>query len=241
MRFRNLIAAASVVFAIGCSADPHKVKITNENKDKLLDEIKDMKGLTVGETRMLIGYFMRQGIGKAMGQPGPEMVGKTVGDLIKEQRDFESKAKTEEDRQNALAEEAKRREDARAAELRKAVNLTVYEKGFQKVDYQEYITIKCAFENTSGKDIRAFTGAVAFTDLFGKSIYESHLTISDPVKAGAKGTWDGSINYNQFISEESRLKNSDLKDMKVIWKPASILFADGSSIGEVAEGKEAVR
>lgn len=46
--------------------------------------------------------------------------------------------------------------------------LTVFEKSLIASDamarrYQDLITIKCACENTSGKDIRAFTGAIRLT------------------------------------------------------------------------------
>jgi hypothetical protein len=233
-RFALLI----VVPLLSCAPDPKKVQVTEQNKDKLLEEMKDMKGLTVDETRMLIAYGMRQGLGKAFGAAPPSMVGKTVGDIIADQRSFETDAKKRQEQEASLAAEAKAKEEARAAELRKALSLTVFKKGFEEASYQEYITLKCAYENTSGKDIRAFAGRVRFTDLFGKPIYDSGLTISDPIKAGAKATWDGSIRYNQFNAEQSNFRNTDLKDMKIEWVPNSILFEDGTRIGEAGEKSE---
>jgi hypothetical protein len=49
-RFTLLI----LVPLLSCAPDPKKVQVTEQNKDKLLEEMKDMKGLTVDETRMLI-------------------------------------------------------------------------------------------------------------------------------------------------------------------------------------------
>jgi hypothetical protein len=232
---RALALAYSVSLLIGCAQDPKQVKITDANKEKILEEIKDMKGLTVDEARMLVVFTFRQGMGKTFGAVPPSVVGKTVGDIIAEEKAFETDAKKREEQQAKLGTEAKAKEDARAAELRKAISLTVFKKGFQEVEYQSYITISCAYENTSGKDVRAFTGKVRFTDLFGKPIYESNLTISNTIKAGDKGTWNGSIRYNKFDAVQAALRNSELADMKVEWLPASILFADGTKIGESAE------
>lgn len=220
------------VAVLACAQDPKKVRITETNKDKILDEIKEMKGLTVDETRMLIAYTMRQNLGKAVGSEPPSMVGKTVGDIISEEQTFETDSKKREEHEVQLAAEAKAKEEARAAELRRALNLTVFNKSFAEANYQQYITIKCAYENTSPKDIRAFTGSVRFTDLFGKPIYESSLTISIPIKAGARATWDGSIPYNQFVHEQVNFRNTELKDMHILWLPKSVLFADGTQLGE---------
>ena len=124
-----------------------------------------------------------------------------------------------------------------AAQLRNTINLTVYEKGFRpsaSLDgrFDDYITIKCAYENKSDKDIRAFRGQVQFTDLFGKEIYTTNMTVSDPIKAREKSTWSGEIKYNQFVSAQQSLRNAELADMKVVWLPQAVLFVDGSSIGE---------
>jgi hypothetical protein len=112
----------------------------------------------------------------------------------------------------------------------------VYDKGFLPSNplagsYRDTLIIKCAYENTSPKDIRAFKGSVIFQDLFGTEIYRANLTISDPISAGAKTQWNGSIEYNQFIAAHKLFRNTELKDMKVIWMPASIIFVDGNRIG----------
>ena len=100
--------------------------------------------------------------------------------------------------------------------------------------YQDYITIKCAYQNISQKDIRAFTGRIRFTDLFDKLIFESGLTISNPIKAGQKATWTGTVDYNQFIDSHQSLRNANLEDMKVIWIPKTIICADGTKVGETS-------
>jgi hypothetical protein len=236
-QLRTGVLIVSLLFTLACTKDPHKLKITEQNKNNFMDSIKESKRLTVDEARLLLAYQMRDAAGQAFGRSQQSIVGKTVGDLIDEERRFEEGARKDAQSQERLAAEAKAKEEAVAVELRKTVNLSVYEKSYRPADtdagtYQDYIVIKCAYENTSGKDIRAFRGKVRFTDLFGREIYESGLTISDPIKAEAKATWTGSIKYNQFIDEDVKLKNTDLKDMRAEWLPQSVIFADGSKIGQ---------
>ena len=119
----------------------------------------------------------------------------------------------------------------------KAVSLTVAEKDFIPADpgsnrYQAYLSLKCSYSNTAAKDIRAFTGTIVFQDLFGKEVYKVGITISDPIKAGAQGSWNGTVNFNQFNDAQQRFRAANLQDMKVIWVPSSILFADGTRTGE---------
>lgn len=221
----------------GCQKDPRSVRITDKNKGTFMDEIKNMKGLTVDEVRLLTAYQMGSGISNGIGGRERNPVGKTVGELIEEARKEAESEKTEADKQKRLADEAKAKQEAVTAELRKAVTLAVFEKGFLPSDpsagrFDAYITFKCAYENTSPKDIRAFKGIVIFQDLFGSDIYRINLTISDPIKAGAKAHWSGVVKFNQFIDSEQRLRNAELKDMKVIWMPVSVIFTDGAQVGE---------
>lgn len=236
-RITLAVSLVALAFCTSCAKDPHKLKITEQNKDNFMESIKDSKGLTVAETRMLIAYQMRNSIGKAFGGNDKNTVGKTVADLITEEERFEQQQNHEQEEQKRLATEAKAKEDALAAELRKAITLSVYEKSFLAADptagsYEDHIVIKCAYQNTSGKDIRAFKGKVRFTDLFGSEIYKSSLTISDPVSTGNKATWTGTIKYNQFLEDDVKLRSAELKDMKVEWLPSSVIFADGTKLGE---------
>jgi hypothetical protein len=230
------IVVIGSLLLFGCSKDPRDVRINAKNKDTFMDEIKDMKGLTVDEARLLVAFQIRRGMGNAFGSTSEDPTGKTVGELLTQLKKQAADEKTEADRQKRLADEAKAKADALAAELRKSIELTVYDKGFIPSNpmggrYSDQITIKCAYQNNSAKDIRAFRGKVQFTDLFGSEIFTTGLTISDPIEAGKKGNWEGVIEYNEFKRPHQQLRNTELKDMKVIWLPESVIFADGSKIG----------
>jgi hypothetical protein len=67
---RSISVALAFLFLQACTKDPHKVRITEKNKDSFMEEIKDMKGLTVEEVRLLIAYQIRGGFSKAFGGRG---------------------------------------------------------------------------------------------------------------------------------------------------------------------------
>jgi hypothetical protein len=236
MRPTTRIVITTLLFAVlSCSRDVRSYKIADEKK--AFEEIKDRKGLTVEESRLLYAATIRSNMGQALGGKSSVLVGKTVGEVIEEQRKLETDEKARSAEQERLAAEAKAKEDARAAELRGTLTLSVFRKEFMPSNpmggrYSAYVSIGCAYQNKSSKDIRAFTGEIAFTDLFGKEIFSSNVTISDPVKAGATGQWEESIEFNQFVDSHRRLRDTELKDMKIVWSPRSIIFADGSVIGD---------
>jgi hypothetical protein len=224
--------ACATLLLLACGKDPRQVRITEKNRDTFLRDIKDMKGLTVEEAGLLMAAQVSDGVRKAFGGEDRKLMGNTVGELLVELKNEAAVREAEAKKQERLAAEARAKEEARVSELRKAITLAVVSKGFQETDYEKYITIKVAYENTSGKDIRAFQGKIQFTDLFGKEIYESALTISGSVRAGDKKIWNGSIKYNQFMDDQKALRFAELSDMKVVWKPSGLLFVDGSRVGE---------
>ena len=76
------IVVISSLLLFGCSKDPHNVSITAKNRDTFMDEIKDMKGLTVDEARLLVAFQIRSGMGKALNGSSEDPSGKTVGELL---------------------------------------------------------------------------------------------------------------------------------------------------------------
>ena len=107
-------------------------------------------------------------------------------------------------------------------------------KGFHKADresfeFDDYITFTIAFDNVSGKDIRAFEGVLKFFDLLDNEILSSKLVINDRVKAGAKFSWEGGIDYNQFLAAHERLRGEPQENLKTRFEVRKVLFADGTT------------
>lgn len=222
------------MMAFGCAHDAKGFKITADNQEKFMDEIRDYT-LTVGESQALYGYIMRNGMAAGLAGKKMNLAGKTIGDIIKEQQEWqaaEDKRKTEEER---LAAEAKAREEAAAKRLREALMCSVYKKDFQKADfmsgqYKDFLSLGIALKNKSGKDIRAFKGKFVVDDLLGDHLFDFELSATETLKAGLDGTASWSWEYNQFNNKLTTVKNTPVKDLKITWVPSQILFVDGSKL-----------
>src|ERR1700742_4528348 len=105
-----LIMVFSIVVFASCSNVKGK-KVTEENKGKILEEIKNTRDLTVEEVQLLQAYLIRTGMQDAMS--GKEItfpVGKTIGEMIEEQRKFVEDSRVRD------KEEKDKKEKAKAAE-----------------------------------------------------------------------------------------------------------------------------
>jgi len=180
-------------------------------------EIKESGKISEEDVQVMAGWIVRAKL------KGESLDGKTYREILEEAKDFQKE-------QENLAERAKLEEQEKRERLGSALTVALYDKGYQEYDYQEYLTYSFAFENKSQKEIRAFKGSVAINDLFDSEIKSINLTIDDPIKAGEifKGTY--TTEYNQFMDEDSRLKNKDMEDLKIVWTPEKIIFSDGSTL-----------
>jgi hypothetical protein len=218
-----------------CSNIKNK-KVTAENKDKVWAEIKNSNDLTVEEVGLLQGYVIRHGLKDAFsGKEVSLPEGKTIGEMIEEQRKFVEDAKVREEEEKQRREKAKAEADQRRKALLDALIITVYDKGFQASDYTEgvyddYITIELAYENHTTKDIRGFKGIVVFNDLFGDEIEKLQLKEDRIVKAGQTLKVAKTIDYNQFKDDDKKLRSTTLENMKIEWVPDTIMFTDGTSL-----------
>lgn len=122
------------------------------------------------------------------------------------------------------------------AQMLRAATVKVVSKGFEKADYQtvmhDGITVRFVIKNTSGKDIRGLRGTMVFKDIFGAEIKSFQLSYYEGLNAGEQKTWDGVVEYNSFVAEDQKLRDTPLGNLKVEWKPRVVLFADGTKLGQ---------
>ncbi len=227
---RLIISIVILSICVACGNIKNK-QVTEKNKSKLWEELRDSRGLTVEEVQLLQSYMIRHGIKDVLAGKDVEMpVGKSVGEMISEQRRYVNDQKFKE------AEDNRRREEARAAEqeqrkvLLDALSVTIYEKGFQTYEYQDYITIKLSYENHSARDIRGFKGMVVWRDLFGDEVRKNSLKEDQILKAGETRRVSRTLAYNKFDSGDQLLLSKSLDNLKVEWLPAMIVFTDGSKL-----------
>jgi len=213
----KLVLTLSLIgILISCSGPLDK----NYNEETLEEDAKEIKkagDLTEEEAQMMAGWIIRAKM------KDKKLEGKTYSEILEEAKDYKKE-------QEELAEKAKKEEEEKRQRLGSSLTVAMYDKGYEEYDYQEYLIYSFAFENKTKKDIRAFKGSISIQDLFDTEIKSINLTIDDPIKAREtfKGTY--TTEYNQFRDEDTRLKGKDMDDLKVVWTPEKIIFADGSTL-----------
>ena len=126
--------------------------------------------------------------------------------------------------------ESKKQEPARD----QPVSAALVKKGFSPKDiyndkFDDEITLSVMFNNKTGKEIRAFDGTLTFTDLLGNEIISSGVAINEKIPAGGSLSWDGSLEYNQFIDRHERFAAEPQENLKMTFTTGKVLFSDGST------------
>ena len=154
----------------------------------------------------------------------------TYAEILKEGEKWKEEKEKKEAEQKALAKKAAKEEAERVKKLSEAVTVSCFEKGFTDYNYEDYITYKFVIKNKSDKKIRAVKGGITFTNLFDDEISSLNFVYDQPIEAGKEITWNAQTDYNQFKDEDKTLRNKDLKDLKVVWKPEKIIFENGTTL-----------
>lgn len=119
----------SLFVVLSCS-NVKDLQFSKENKDQVLDKVKKSKDLTGEEVGLLTAALMRTSFTKE------SLEGKTVGQLLDEQRKIMAEMEAKEREAKRLAEEAAKKEAQIALELSNHIMVAPYEKSFQKADYR---------------------------------------------------------------------------------------------------------
>ena len=218
---KHLLLIGITLFLFSCSS-PLEKKFNEETAKEDIKAIKSKIDST--ELQLLAGSMMRL---KFQDKKLEDM---TYGEILEDGKKWKAEQEKIEAEQKALAEKAAKEEAERTKRLNEAVMVTCYEKGFTKYDYEDYITYKFVIKNKSDKKIRAVKGGITFNNLFDDKISSLNFVYDQPIEAGKEITWNAQTDYNQFKDEDQALKNKDLKDLKVVWKPEKIIFDDGTTL-----------
>lgn len=213
---KNFLLLLITLLLYSCSTPLDK----QYNEDTLAEDAKELKEsgeLDEKEAEILAGWIVRSKL------KGEDLEGKTYGEIIEEAKNYKKE-------QEELAERTKKEEEEKRQLLGSVLTVAMYDKGYEELRYQEYLTYSLAFKNNSEKDIRAFKGAIVINDLFDSEIKSINLTIDDPIPAGETFRATYTTDYNQFRDEDSRLRSKKMEDLKVVWTPEKIIFADGSTL-----------
>ncbi|HJQ41138.1 MAG TPA: hypothetical protein VKB93_28710 [Thermoanaerobaculia bacterium] len=231
MRRAAFVSILLTAFLLAGCGNPKNLVVTAENQDEVLQKVARSKKLSDEEKQTFAAAVMRAGMARAFsealgGKPSadaPVVIGKTVGQIIEEARERTAKEKERVARMKRLAEEVRRRQDARLKIMRDAVLVTPLSMKDLPGGFMAAIELKYAIENTSGKEIRAFEGTVRFRDVLGHRVEDGYVKVNEPLEPGEKRT----ITKSQFVTQ---LGGRKLSDVRAEWIPDTVLFADGTRL-----------
>jgi hypothetical protein len=240
MEIRLVLFVCALALSAACSS-PQDYKIPAESSQWKEDEgfKSALQKLPDEEKRLLTAYLMRAGLAEAFGTTPPE---RTIGEAIENQKVFQAEKEAEqaaEDaeqaKQAALAKKVEEDRQAAIAEARKALTVAVSSmkfipSNFRAGTYQESFSLSIALQNNTKKDMSGIKGTVVFADMFDDEIKRVLLSVDESIPAGQAIQWSGSLDYNQFKSEDMKLRSTDLAKLKITWEPDTYLFADGTKM-----------
>lgn len=237
--------ALTLLLALSACADPHDYQVPTDSaqwKENAAFKSAVQK-LPEDEKTLLLAYLVRAGMAESFGKTLPEI---TIGDALQNQKDEETfqaelakdgeafqaemgalkaagEADEEKEHQAALAE-------AKAALTVTVSNMDVMPSNPREGRFQDSFSLVMTLQNNTEKDMAGVKGTVVFADMFDDVIKRVNLSVDDTIKAGTTLQWSGSLDYNQFMDEDKKLRNTNFAKMKISWEPMTFIFLDGSQM-----------
>ncbi|WP_417786333.1 hypothetical protein [Tenacibaculum sp.] len=219
---RKVFIVSVILLGIVSCSSPLDKKF---NEERAAEDIKAVQSeIDSTEFRMLMGSMLRLKL------EGEKVEGLTYREILEKGKIWKEKEEELEKEQKLLAEKAKKEELERINRLSESVIISCFDKGFYKYNYEDYITYKFVIQNKSNKNIRAVKGSLIFSNLFDEEIKTINLVYDKVLTADTTVNYEAQTDYNQFNDSDKALKNKELKDMKVKWKPEKIIFEDGTTL-----------
>ncbi len=228
---RTAVVALLILATTGCSADPKKIRLTDAPPDAQLASLRLAKGLTVDETRLLYGYFARIRLESVEGVP-PNLSGRTVGELIDEQRRWEQS------HADLIAERQRHDSDWRARanqvvrEMETALSVRIVDIRDPDATEathgsQRSVIVRLAIENVGNRTIIEVEGAVRFSDVYGRDLFDGTVVLREPLPPGEAVERVLLVDCVPFMDQETHVRQVRLADTRAAWEPRLIRFEDG--------------
>ena len=93
---------------------------------------------------------------------------------------------------------------------------------------QDRIQFEFAFTSNLDNPVGAFTGVVVLQDLFERDIMRITVTVEEPLQPGGTVTYEGGIDYNQFMASHQRLNSIAPADLVTKFELETVIFQDGT-------------
>lgn len=236
----NLIKNGIIVVIFACTitacTDPKDTILpldisTWESNENLKESVQK---LTDEEKKLLAGYTVRAGLSSAFGEVGIKE-GTTIRQAINVQSEWVHEQQVQEAKREALAAELQMKQLEKLKKMNDYLTVSFNSLGFQPSNvqagqYQDYFTIELGFKNNTNKDISGAKGVVVLKDMFGEVIKEITLSNDDGIPANQTTTVSGTIDYNQFIDQDKKLKSTKFEKLQFEWVPEVYIFEGGDKV-----------
>ncbi|WP_318432314.1 hypothetical protein [Photobacterium leiognathi] len=230
---KNGLIAIILVSSITACTDPKDTVLpsdisTWESNKNLKNSVQK---LTDEEKKLLAAYAMRAGLSTAFGGKGINE-GTTIGEAINIQSQWLQEQQAQKAKQEALAAELQKKQLEKLKEMNSFLTVSLNSLGFQpsnaqKGQYQDYFTIELGFKNNTDKNISGAKGIVILKDMFGEVIKTINLSNDNNIPAKQVMTLSGTIDYNQFIDQDKKLKSTKFEKLQFEWVPDVYIFENG--------------
>lgn len=184
-------------------------KITLHNLPEIAKKIKAEPALTKEEIELFTNGLVRLGTVK------DSVVGKTVLDIIKSQKEF-------------VLQQSKAFCENTASRVDLAINHKFTYIGYQPLEQngQQINAIIFEITNLSDKEIRFVRGQLNFYTPDNQLLKVFNLIADRPIKPGELQRFVNPFNHDKNNQRDEIFRNS--KNLRAIWAPTSIEFVDGS-------------
>lgn len=231
-----LFALALFAIVLGTCTRVTQKTVSSENLKAVTKEVAESK-LTDVEKTLYVSGVMRAELAGTFGlDESYSIEGKTVDEIIAEQREFEARVKAEEEAKKLAVEKAREKYRLLKEQLNKKVSVvmldkTNVQKDWQRSIYSPMVQITFQITNSSDKPIRGIQGVTQFHDIFDNLVKEVGFTYDeDTIAPGEDVIWESVLEINEFLDEDQRFFSKDLDDLVFQFEPEQIVFADGEKL-----------
>jgi hypothetical protein len=227
---KKLLSILITISIISCSNPLSKI-YTEEGF--MLDMVEIRESESEETVKNITTYIMQEAMRDALKDDDKKennLVGKSYKELLVQADELAAKMKEKEEEEKRLKLEEERRRKEISLKISESITFALTKKGYSEYNYQDYITYTFTFENKSNKDILGIKGSVTFYDIFDEKIKSLSLSYDDGIKSKKTVNYRATTDYNQFMSEDKKLKDTELNKLKVVWEPEQLIFSDGEKI-----------
>ncbi|MDM1042148.1 MULTISPECIES: hypothetical protein [Empedobacter] len=207
-----------VALLVSCS-NPLDKKYSETTLEQDAKAIKESKKLSDEDLQLLAGWIVKAKL------TGESLESKTYDDILNEAKNYKLE-------QEKLKIEAEKAEAEKAKKMTDAITVSITGKGFIEADFQSYNTYKYAIKNKSSKTIDAVKFNFTILNKLGDEIgdgYELSLT-DDKIAPNQVYINEAFFDYNQFMDQDIKIKNSKFEDLKFVIKVVKIVYTDGTTL-----------